>query len=180
MPYAMNAGSDYDAIVIGSGIGGLGAASTLATVARKRVLVLERHFRLGGFTQTFSRGGFSWDIGLHYVGDVDPSLLDRRVFDLATNGEVEWLPLPDRFDRFEYPGLSFAHPSDPERFARELGELFPAERRAIRRYVRDVFRARGWLRRHIAGTMRSGAFAAILEWPWRWPALRRAARTMRG
>lgn len=34
---------DYDAIVIGSGIGGLAAASVLTQRAGKRVLVLERH-----------------------------------------------------------------------------------------------------------------------------------------
>ncbi len=43
---------DYDVIVIGSGIGGLAAASLLAAVARKRVLVVERHFRLGGTERT--------------------------------------------------------------------------------------------------------------------------------
>ena len=48
----------FDAIVIGSGIGGLAAAGALAKVAGRRVLVLERDGKLGGFTHSFSRHGF--------------------------------------------------------------------------------------------------------------------------
>jgi len=47
----------WDAIVVGSGVGGLAAAAALAYVGR-RVLVLERHSQPGGLTQTFERGGF--------------------------------------------------------------------------------------------------------------------------
>ena len=41
----------WDAIVIGSGIGGLSVAATLSKLAGQRVLVLERHYTAGGFTQ---------------------------------------------------------------------------------------------------------------------------------
>ncbi|MBL9020103.1 MAG: NAD(P)-binding protein, partial [Myxococcales bacterium] len=47
----------WDAIVIGSGLGGLTAASMLARHADRRVLVLERHYTAGGFTHTFHRPG---------------------------------------------------------------------------------------------------------------------------
>ena len=46
---------EYDAIVIGSGIGGLTSAALMATHAGKRVLVLERHYTAGGITHTFTR-----------------------------------------------------------------------------------------------------------------------------
>ena len=63
----------WDAIVIGSGIGGLSVAATIAKLADKRVLVLERHYTAGGFTHTFRRPGYEWDVGVHYIGDVsDP------------------------------------------------------------------------------------------------------------
>ena len=55
---------DWDAIVIGSGIGGLTAAVLLGAHGGKRVLVLERHYEAGGFTHTFHRPGISsgmWD-----------------------------------------------------------------------------------------------------------------------
>ena len=50
-------GTRFDAIVIGSGIGGLTAASLLAALGRKRVLVLERHRVVGDFTREFKRPG---------------------------------------------------------------------------------------------------------------------------
>ncbi len=46
---------DLDLIIIDSGIGGLSVASLMSQMKRKRVLVLERHFKLGGFTHSFTR-----------------------------------------------------------------------------------------------------------------------------
>lgn len=59
---------DWNAIVIGAGMGGLTAAMLLARHGDKRVLVLERHYEAGGFTHTFRRSGFEWDVGLRYIG----------------------------------------------------------------------------------------------------------------
>ena len=75
----------YDAIIIGSGIGRLTTASLLAQVERKRVLILERHFKIGGFTHTFGRKGkYEWDVGLHYVGEMGVGEVPRAVFDFIT------------------------------------------------------------------------------------------------
>ena len=72
--YKQNPVADnWDAIVIGSGIGGLGAAALLAKHAGKRVLVLERHYVAGGFTHAFHRPGYDWDVGVHYIGQVQNS-----------------------------------------------------------------------------------------------------------
>ncbi len=132
--------NQYDLIVIGSGMGGLTVASLMAQRG-KRVLVLERHFKAGGFTHTFQRGRFHWDVGLHYVGEMGEGSTMRGLFDLVTGGRVRWSPMPDRYDRFRYPGLEFDVPSGKRRFVEALTERFPHERRAIRRYVRDVRRA---------------------------------------
>lgn len=60
---------DLDAIVIGSGIGGLSIAVLLAKVGKK-VLVIEQHGRAGGCCHTFSEKGFEFDIG-----DIDLTVL---------------------------------------------------------------------------------------------------------
>ena len=90
----------YDAIVIGSGIGGLSAAKLLARIAGKRVLVLEKHTEPGGQTHTFRRDGASWDVGVHYIGQVGPGSQLRAYFDYLSDGELAWNRLPDTYDRF--------------------------------------------------------------------------------
>ncbi len=53
----------YDVIMIGSGMGALTTASILAQIGKKRVLLLERHFKPGGFTHSFRRKKYEWDVG---------------------------------------------------------------------------------------------------------------------
>jgi phytoene dehydrogenase-like protein len=135
----------YDAIVIGSGMGGLTAASLLAQLQGKRVLVLERHFTFGGFTHIFTRKGFTWDVGIHYVGNMGEDMPSRQMMDLITDHGVQWRQMPERFDRFVYPDFTYEVPSDAARYEQELIERFPAESTGISRYFRDVVRLAQWM-----------------------------------
>lgn len=134
----------HDAIVIGSGMGGMTAAGLLAGVAGKRVLVLEKHTEPGGLTHVFRRDGASWDVGLHYVGEVGPGSQGRAFFDYLSGGELRWTRMPDRFERFVYPGIDLSVPSDPAGYAATLIDRFPDEASAIRRYFKDVRKATRW------------------------------------
>ena len=134
----------YDVIVIGSGIGGLTTAGLLARAAGKRVLVLERHTEPGGLTHTFRRDGASWDVGVHYIGQVGPGSRARAYFDYLSGGELEWNRMPDAYDRFVYPDLDLSVSSDPDSYERELVAAFPQEARAIHRYFKAVRRTTAW------------------------------------
>lgn len=56
------AGEEYDAVVIGSGIGGLVAATQLAAKGA-RVLVMEKYVIPGGSSGYYERDGFTFDVG---------------------------------------------------------------------------------------------------------------------
>lgn len=130
--------NEFDAVVIGSGMGGLTFGSIYAQLMRKRVLLLERHYVPGGFTHSFSRKNFRWDVGLHYVGGMEFGSQPRQLMDLVTGAAVDWQPLPDEYDVFHYPGLTVKAHRSPEKYREALCKQFPRERRAIVQYFEDV------------------------------------------
>ena len=153
----------YDVIVIGSGIGGLTTAGLLARAAGKRVLVLERHTEPGGLTHTFRRDGASWDVGVHYIGQLGPGSQGRAYFDYLSGGELEWNRMPDAYDRFVYPGVDLRVSSDPVRYERDLVAAFPQEARAIHRYFQDIRRVTRWVTLGFIQGMVPGPAASLLS-----------------
>jgi len=129
----------WDAIVIGSGIGGLTTAALLSKHASKKVLVLERHYTAGGYTHSFHRPGYSWDVGVHYIGDLqDPASPLRAAFDNLTGGQLQWAPMPDVYDRFIMGDRTFEFPTGLERLRARLKDYFPSEAAAIDGYLAAV------------------------------------------
>jgi all-trans-retinol 13,14-reductase len=129
----------WDAIVIGSGMGGLAVAALLSKEAGKRILVLERHYTAGGFTHSFHRPGYQWDVGVHYIGQVqsrDEQL--RRIFDYVTGGELDWAPMPDVYDRLIFPDRTCDLRAGLENFRGGLKSYFPNEAKAIDAYIAAV------------------------------------------
>ncbi|XP_036429269.1 inactive all-trans-retinol 13,14-reductase [Colossoma macropomum] len=88
---------NLDAIVIGSGIGGMTAAATIAKMG-KRVLVLEQHDQAGGCCHTFIEKGFEFDVGLHYIGQLHENSFFRIVMDQITEGQLQFVELDKHFD----------------------------------------------------------------------------------
>ena len=89
---------DPDAIVIGSGIGGLGIASILAQKKNHRVLLLEAQKTPGGCTHCHELGGFEFNSGIDSIGDMDPRIgrgLFRPTIDFITGGKLQWAKMPD-------------------------------------------------------------------------------------
>ncbi|KAL0983788.1 hypothetical protein UPYG_G00132820 [Umbra pygmaea] len=88
---------NLDAIVIGSGLGGLSVAATMSK-AGKKVLVLEQHDQAGGCCHTYIDKGFEFDVGLHYIGQLHETSLLRVAFDQITEGQLEFVKLNQHFD----------------------------------------------------------------------------------
>ncbi|HET6244611.1 MAG: NAD(P)/FAD-dependent oxidoreductase [Bacteroidetes bacterium] len=128
------ANSSYDAIVIGSGMGGLTTAVFLAK-SGKKVLVLEKHYVPGGFTHTFKRKNFVWDVGVHYVGQVNlKDALLRKAFDYISEGKLKWSDMGEIYDQAIIEGDVYNFKTGVENQINQMIEYFPGEEKAIRSY----------------------------------------------
>jgi phytoene dehydrogenase-like protein len=115
---------------------------------KKKVLILERHFKIGGFTHTFKRKGkYEWDVGVHYIGEMQKRHVFRKIFDLTTQNKVKWNRMPDKYDVFVYPGLRFSACAGKDKFRQDLIEQFPSEKEGIKNYIKDVRKAVHWFYR---------------------------------
>ncbi len=115
----------FDAIVIGSGTGGLSVAAVLAKEG-KRVLVLEQHYIIGGYTHAFHRKGYVWDVGLHYVGQVHiAGTLLNKAFRYISDEHLKWEPLDDVYDRAMFGNQEYEFPRGRNNLKAKLKEYFP-------------------------------------------------------
>lgn len=127
--------SDLDHIIVGSGIGGLTAAVWLAK-AGKKVAVFERHYVPGGLTHTFKRKkGFEWDVGVHYVGNMENGNYLQNLFNFITDNELEWDSMGDIYDIVHIGEDQYKFKAGKQNFIKELTAYFPDEKEAIQKYI---------------------------------------------
>ena len=124
---------DFDAIVIGSGAGGLSAALRLSQLSSS-VLLLEAMPSFGGYLNPFSRNGYLFDTGVHYLGKLAQGQSFQLLLQLL-GLDVSFVELnPDGFDRYIFPDFELRMCKGRERFQDRLHRLFPDETKAIKRY----------------------------------------------
>lgn len=127
----------YDVIVVGSGMGGLTAATRLAAGGLKTAL-LEKNSWIGGYAHGFAQDGFYWDHGGHIFLAYQPDGQARKVFrELRIDEQVEMRPVKQNW-RCDFPDESLTIPSDLSGAAEAIGDRFPGEREGIRRIFRTM------------------------------------------
>ncbi len=103
----------------------MAAAAALAQLNR-RVLVLERQHELGGSTNSFSRDGFTWDVGLHYLSEAGPGLDAVGTLAWLCGGPVEVFQYDDIYDYVHLPdGFEFGFRRPESALQEQLKASFP-------------------------------------------------------
>jgi phytoene dehydrogenase-like protein len=93
-PGAQSWENEYDAVIIGSGLGGLSCAAAFAR-QEFRALVLEQHVVPGGYATTFKRpGGFEFDVSLHSTSVGERDGAHNLIPGFPEIESVEFLPHP--------------------------------------------------------------------------------------
>lgn len=130
----------YDAIVIGSGIGGLVTATQLAAKGAN-VLVLERYIIPGGSAGYFERQGYRFDVGASMIfgfGSQGTTNLLTRALE-AVETSLETIPDPVQIDYHLPNDLEIRVHRDYEQFIQELISQFPHEAEGIRKFYDECW-----------------------------------------
>lgn len=127
----------YDAVVVGAGVGGLVCANLLALEGLK-VLLVEQHYMVGGYTSTFRRAGYTFDAATHFYPLLgNPSTITGKL--LAKIGvATRWVAM-DPVDTFHFPdGSRFEVPADFETYRARLDQEFPHQHEALDAFFAEV------------------------------------------
>ena len=124
----------YDVIVIGSGMGGLAAASLLAKKGLK-TLLLEKEKQVGGYVVSFKRKGFTIDATGAFVGGCQEGGEFYQILkEIGAHEEIEFIPI--HHIRNIYPGFE-VHLCDGgfSSYPEALMALFPEEEKGLTAYL---------------------------------------------
>ena len=126
---------NFDAIIIGSGIGGLVTASQLASKGAE-VLVLEKYIIPGGSGGSFKRKGYTFDVGASMIfgfGDKGyTNLLTRALKDV--NEKCETIPDPVQLEYHLPNNFSISVDKNYDQFINKLTATFPKEKVGIKKF----------------------------------------------
>ncbi len=129
--------TDFDAIVIGAGNGGLTAAAALQR-GGARTLLVERHNIPGGCATSFVRGEFEFEVALHQLsglGTEKKPFIMRKIFqDLGVMDKVEFVQEGELYRMVVDDGttkMDVTLPASWSGIKKTLIELAPKEEKAI-------------------------------------------------
>jgi all-trans-retinol 13,14-reductase len=123
----------FDALIIGSGIGGLSTGIILSRL-HHRVVVIEKNSLPGGLMRSYTRDGVDCPVGVHYFGAFGESQPLRRMFDFLGVAEavaVERMGQSGPIDRYLFDDFTFDLPEGIDAFAEALEASFPEDRQPI-------------------------------------------------
>ena len=137
-------GRGFDAIVVGSGLGGLTAGALFARAGR-RVLVLERNRSFGGAATVYRHNGLAIEASPHEIDGLDPG--DPKlplIRALGLDPEIDFVEVGDLQEmRGELVGAPFALPHGMEAALAATTRRFPHQSAALKTYFQWLTAIRG-------------------------------------
>jgi prolycopene isomerase len=132
---------DYDVVVVGSGVGGLSAAVALSNKG-KSVLVLEQHNMTGGYSSSFVRGRYEFEVSLHELCECGDGKdghtyggVRKKLADVGVN--PDFVCVPDAYRViFENYDLDFTMPFGIENAIKAVAEIVPEDEDKVRNYFK--------------------------------------------
>jgi len=169
--------TEFSAVIIGGGLGGLTAGAMLAR-AGKKVLLVERNPTVGGCARVVPGKGFSYEFSLHQLFGMEQGNLLRDVFnEFGLFERVEFIHLPN-FYRAAMAGADVTLPYGLDQAAAVLKRNFPREEKGIRTF----FRLLAAVNREVNRWVRSGCDSKLLLplYPMLYPNMVRYANKTQG
>lgn len=134
---------DYDAIIIGAGIGGLVCGCYLAKAGMK-VLIVEKNANPGGYCTSFNNGKYRFDACVHFLGSLRHDGIVRKIMqDLDILNDIKFLR-SDPSDIIFSPDYKFSFWNNIEKTADELRCYFPSEKESIKKFFSYVLKIEGY------------------------------------
>lgn len=125
---------EFDVTIIGSGVSGLLSAALLSRSGMK-VLVLEKHYLIGGYLQGFERKDFVFDTAIHWLNQYNEEGTVTRVFKML--GEDYPKPqLMHRIQRHISTNHDYLLTNNPDELRDQLIQDFPHEKAGIERFFK--------------------------------------------
>jgi prolycopene isomerase len=133
---------DYDAIIIGAGIGGLVCGCYLAKAGLK-TLIVEKNAQPGGYCTSFTRNGFKFDACAHSLGSLrDGGNINIILKELGLDNKLK-LTRYDPQDTVIYPDGNICFWNDLNKTIQEFQEKFSNESKAIGSFFKFVNACQG-------------------------------------
>ncbi len=157
----------WDAAIIGAGLGGLACAAAFARQGFKP-LVLEQHRIPGGYATTFKRpGGFEFDVSLHSTGAGERNGINNLIPGFPEIEDIEFVPHKVLY-RTIFPDYDIRVPSrDVDGYIKILTGYFPEEKEGIQ----NLFAAMRGLVADLNRYSSTGGSADMSKFPQEYPHL---------
>lgn len=130
----------YDAIIIGSGIGGLTCGCYLAKAGIK-TLIVEKNANIGGYCSSFKRGSFIFDSAVHSFGNFSNKNAIHKIFmELGLIDKIK-INRSNPSDTVRINNVCIKIDNDVNKTQANIMAFFPREKDSIKKffdYIRQI------------------------------------------